>query len=158
MSTRWRRSDAPRAAEDAGLAAIELSLLLTVLLTLVAMVGPLAYVFFEQVQLGRTAGDVIRFASSRSDQERVVSYPGTLVVVPADALPGPSAIASEAVRAHTGREDVLTSVTRERDTACPSTNRVRVTLTTTLDLGPFSGFILSGSQQTLRATATSCEE
>jgi Flp pilus assembly protein TadG len=144
-----------RPTGDDGVAAAEFALLLTVLIALVALVAPISYLFFERVQLGRTAGDTIRFATSRSDEARTVPAP----TIPAGALPTNAHIAQEAARAHSGRAAVsVQSVSRTSDASCPSRRRVQITLTTTVDVGPFVGLLLSDGTRTLTATATSCEE
>lgn len=145
----------PRAAGDAGLAAVELGLLLTVLLALVALVAPVSFLFYERVQLDRAGGDAIRFATSRSDQARTVAT----FTVPARELPGASAVRAEQVRAYRGRGSLDPgNPVRTTDPVCPSGRRVAITLTTTVDVGPFAGLILSGGTRTLGTTVTSCEE
>lgn len=144
---------------DAGVAAVEFALLLTVLLSLVALVAPISYLFFERVQLGRAAGDVIRFASSRSDEPRTVPTPGgSLIVMPGD-LPSRAAVEAEAKRAATGLASAtLSDYSRTTDPDCPSGKRLEITLTTTVDVGPFAGLLIAGGTKTLVSTATSCEE
>lgn len=139
---------------DEGAAAVELALLLGVLLTLVGLVGPVSYLFYERVQLGRTAGDVVRFATSRADQVR--TYPGGTVAV--GALPSAGAVSAEAGRAHTGRNAATATLASSTDNSCPSTRRRTVTVTTTASLGPFIGLFTPDDTNTLVATATSCEE
>ena len=143
-----------RVRADRGAAAVELALLVPVLLALFAFVAPMGYLMFERVQLGRTAGDAIRFATSRPDAARSTGS----TAVAAGALPSAGAVAEEAVRAHRGQRPVTTSMTRATDGSCPSRFRRTVTVTTTVDLGPFLGSVLSDTTKTLTATATSCEE
>lgn len=163
---------------DRGVAAVELALVLTLLLTLLALVVPLVFVFYERIQLGRAAGDVVRFASSRSDVDRSVpvSGAGAEAVVPADTLPDHTAagvrdtslgqVLGEAHRAYGGVGQLVTAVTTEKVETpdpqdpryCPSTRRLTVTLTSTVDLGPFAGLLIPGDTNTLVARATSCEE
>lgn len=153
---------------DQGVAALELGLLLTMLLALLGLVAPLGYLFYERVQLGRTTGDVIRFASSRTDRPRLVTpFTGagpTSYVVPAQQLPGSAAIAAEAGHAYTGRGTLAQppAVVRTRDASCPGGFRLTVTLATQVDVSPFVSLVtagsLSGTSQTLSATASSCEE
>lgn len=144
-----------RTSGDHGLAAVELGLLLTVLLAMVALVAPIAFLFFERVQLDRTGGDAIRFASSRSDQARTVAS----FTVPAKELPGAAAVQAEQRRAYRGRGTLAPGTPqRTTDAVCPSGRRVTITLTATVDVGPFAGLILSGGTRTLETTVTSCEE
>ncbi len=153
---------------DDGVAALELGLLLTMMLALLGLVAPLGYLFYERVQLGRTTGDVMRFASSRTDRPRLVTpFTGsgpTSYVVPAQELPGSAAISAEASNAYTGRGTLTLPpvVVRTRDAGCPAGFRLTVTLTTQVDVSPFVSLVtagsLSGASQTLSASASSCEE
>ena len=155
--------------DDEGVAALELALLITTMLALFALVAPLGYLFYERVQLGRSAGDLVRFTTSRTDRVRLVTpFDGTGAVrftVPAQQLPGPDAVAAEAEHAYTGRGTLLgrPGVVRTPDLHCPSGFRVTVSLSTEVDIGPFLGLVTSGSftsgnTETLLATASSCEE
>jgi Flp pilus assembly protein TadG len=151
------------ARADDGLAAVELALVFSVLLAMLALVAPLAYMFYERVQLGKASGAVIRFATSRSDKTRltsaVIGGVTTSVTVQKDRLPTSAAVAVEAVAAYTGRGTVtMTSNTTATDTNCPSGIRRTIILSTTVSVGAFTGLLLGGPNQTLSATATSCEE
>ncbi len=158
-----------RRRSDEGVAALEFGLLVTTMLALLGLVAPLGYLLYERVQLGRTTGDLIRFASSRTDENRLVrpfdGSGGTQFVVPAEELPGPDAISAEAANAYTGRGSLvgLPVVTRVRDNTCPAGFRLTITLSTQVDVGPFvslvaAGSFTSGTTETLSATASSCEE
>lgn len=157
-----------RQRNDDGVAALELGLLLTVMLLLLALVTPLAYLFYERVQLGRAAGDVIRFASSRTDGDRLVqafdTSGATQFVVPGAELPGPDAIAAESALAYAGRGTIASPVVlRAADTTCPSGFRLTITLSAQVDVGPFVSLLeaaklTSGPNETLTAQASSCEE
>lgn len=148
---------------DEGVAALELAIFLPLFIALIGFVAPMAYLLYEELQLGRTAGDVVRFASSRTDVDRIVAYGGTELTVPAGELPSGDATALETQRAYTGVGGAtLTGQSRgvATGTGCPSGYRVYITLTTTVDLGPFAGFLygVAGPTKTLTAQATSCEE
>lgn len=152
-----------RRTDETGLAAVELALLLTVLFALVALVAPLAYLFYERVQLGRTTGDVVRFATSRSTKTRITqaNISGVLTTYRVERNNLPSSVAddTEAVGAYTGLgSSVLTANVRASDSNCPSGFRRTITLSTTVKVGAFTGFLIGGSDKTLLATASSCEE
>lgn len=142
---------------DAGAAAVEMALVSTLLLTLISFIVPLSILFYENVQLGRTAGDTIRFASSRTVDSRISgNADGT---VPAGFLPGTTAIQAEVPRVHNGLYSATLDGSPRRipDTTCPSGFRRQITVQTTTNLGPLN-LLLPDSVTTLRATATSCEE
>lgn len=159
-----------------GLAALELAIVSTLFVALLALVAPLAYLFYENLQLGRTAGAVVRFASSRSDVARTVDGPEPPLVVPRDELATDTAgaVEAEVARAYTGlgqarllvAGDPLPSggtvpALRSNDagSGCPSGRRVTVVVATTVDIGPFAGLLFGGTTtRVLTAQATSCEE
>lgn len=142
-----------RRSDDAGVAAVEFALLASILLSVVALVAPLGYLFFERVQLGRTAGDVVRFANSKPDNPRNGG------AVPVNARPSDGQVAAEVDRAYTGLGSArLARRTSALDPFCPTTRRGTVTIETTVSLGPFLGLLTNDTTKTLTATATSCEE
>lgn len=140
---------------DRGAAAIEMALVVTVLTGLLALVAPLSVLFYERVQLGQAAGELVRFASSRSDVARQAGS----VTVERGLLPDQDALDAEALRFSL---DEPITLTRTSDTDCPSGWRRQVALTTTVDLGPagaaFAGLTGADTIKTLTASATSCEE
>jgi Flp pilus assembly protein TadG len=152
---------------DEGAAAVEMALVTGLLLTLVAgFVAPLGVIYYESVQLGRTANDVVRFASSRPAVTRYVEDPagGAPSIVRAGDLPTTAQIQQEAQRTTGTRAGLATTVTRLRpsadvpaDPTCASGRRVTVQIRNVVDLDVFTAFIPL-STKTLSATATSCEE
>jgi hypothetical protein len=139
-------------------ATLELGLLLTLLIALLALVTPLAYLFYENLQLGRAAGDVVRFTTSRSEVDRRVAGAEP---VEDGLLPNLSQTRAETARAYTGVGTATLDELRsfpDSGSGCPSGRRRTVVLSTTVDIGPFAGLLISGSTKTLTATATSCEE
>lgn len=159
-----------RRDRDGGAASVELALVLLVLLLVLALGAPLIFLAYNRVQLGRTAGDVIRYASSRSDAPR----DGGAVL--ANDQPTPALVRAEAARAWTGTGTAptltfgsgSTTTTGYRlphtvDPGCPSGFRQTVVLSTDVPLGPFVDLLaVAGiplpNPRTLTATATSCEE
>lgn len=150
-----------RRRDDHGVAALELALLLTLLTALLALVAPLAYLFYERIQLGRASGDVVRFATSRSDKVREATGPLGTFSVPADDLPSDAAIWAEVADAYDGSGTLTTTpatIVRTADNDCPSGFRKTITITTTVDVSPFIGLLITTPTKTLSATASSCEE
>lgn len=145
-----------RNSQDEGAAAVEMALVLGPIVALVALVAPLAILFYTDVTLGRAAGDTIRYGTSRTADERG----GAGGRVGGGSLPTAGQIIAEAQRNYTGPgtlsvlEEEIVSVD---DTTCASGRRLTITLRSEVDLGPFDG-LLPGDFTNLVAKATSCEE
>ncbi|MCU1693559.1 MAG: hypothetical protein JWM64_2650 [Frankiales bacterium] len=142
---------------DAGVAALELALVMTLLVSLLGLVLPLGALFVERLRLGSAVGDSVRYASSRAAVLRTV--PGSATTVAAGTLPSLSAVEAEARNAYSGLGTLTTvTTTGTSDAGCPSGSRTTVVLTSSLDMGPFAGLLVDGSAKTLSASATSCQE
>ena len=144
---------------DRGAAAVELALILTLLFALLSLVAPLALLFAARVSLGQAAGDVVRFASSRSD---VVRTTGALTIS-AGRLPSQAAVEQELLRFSAGGPITLPSLpVHTADPTCPSGWRRDLVLSSTVGLGPagavFAGLTGSGATITLASNASTCEE
>jgi Flp pilus assembly protein TadG len=141
--------------DDAGASAVELALVLSLLLTIGALVAPLAVAFRDRLDLASAAGDTIRFATSRPETSRQVGA----TTVQAGRIPSDAAVEAEAVRAYTGHASLgAVTTTTTADSTCPTGRLRRVTLTATAELGPFLGLMTGTTSRTLVAQATSCEE
>lgn len=145
--------------DDRGAAALELALVLTVLVALLGLVLPLGALFLERLRLGSAAHDAVRFASSRTAVQRTLTTTSPVVRIPAGELPSASVVQQETARAYRGL-GTLGGVTSSSttDSACPSGSRTTVVLTSTVEMGPFAGLLVDGTDTTLTASATSCQE
>lgn len=144
---------------DRGAAAVEFALVLTMLMALLALVAPLAVLFYSRIQLGQAAGEVARFATSRSDVGREAGP----LTIRRGMLPSQAAVEQELLRFSSPGAIALHSLPpRTPDPHCPSGWRREVVLSTTVDLGPagavFAGLTGAGATKTLLANASSCEE
>lgn len=144
---------------DTGAAAVELALVLPVLLGALTLVLPLALLLHLQTALGNTAGETVRLATSRAEQERLVGG----AVVARGALPSPEQATEEAKQSFTSRALLPTSTITATtgvtaSTLCPTGRRRTVRLVAEVALGPAAVLLGGSTTKTLRATATSCEE
>ncbi|MGH2767830.1 MAG: hypothetical protein ACRDIF_02615 [Actinomycetota bacterium] len=132
--------------DDSGVAAVELALVFTLLVSLLALSAPLILAFGERLRLGRAAGQAARFATSAPDRPRFGS---------AGRRPTSAEVAAEAIRAYqaTGSSSagITVSVSANPADALPG-DQILVTLKKSVDLGPF-GFILRLLNLTNRQTA-----
>lgn len=136
---------------DAGVAALELALVLGLIFALLALVVPLGVVLRDRLALDRAAGQTIRFATAVKAGERN----NTQAEVAAEA---------QSAWAAAGGDGTVTAVLGplQPDPGC-ATRRLRtVTLSTPVDLGAFDFLFrvagtTAGTPQ-LTASATSCEE
>lgn len=150
-----------------GAAAIEMALVIVVFFAILGFIAPLGVIFYENVQLGRDAADVVRFASSRPVSPRTIADTTSGSCIAADCtvkagfLPTDAQIKLEASRGRTGTLVTASGTTVQQHQAdpanCPSGRRVTVKLSNTINLGVFGAFIPNDTQ-TVSATATSCEE
>lgn len=145
--------------DDAGVAALELVLVLAVLTGIATLVAPLPYALAQKSKLEYAANRTVRYATSTPSGQR----------------PTAGVLAQEGRRAFAaagGRVDGFTSSLTPTvapgssstvATYCARRSALTVTLTNNVDLGAFGAIlgaagIGSGTVRTITARATSCEE
>jgi Flp pilus assembly protein TadG len=147
-----------RVTGERGAAALEMALVLTVLLAVIALVAPLGEIFQQRIRLERVAGSTARFATTVPDRARygsVARRPTTAEVV-AEAQRAWNATGSGPAMA------ITTTVSKSPATAKPG-DQIDVTVGTTVNLGPF-GSVLSfvgladGTTVTVTAEAVGRQE
>jgi Flp pilus assembly protein TadG len=152
MKHRHARSD------ERGAAAVEMAILVSLLVALLAVVGPLIYAIQEQVYLGRAAGSAARFASATPDRKRFDCDGNAMAN---DRRPSAAQVEREAECVRFGSGPVSSSfsvtVTPDPSTAAPG-DRITVTVSDTVDLG-LLGALFGGPQGvTLSSTSIGIEE
>lgn len=139
--------------DQRGAAAVELALFMGLLIAVIAIVGPAITAIRHQVNLSRSAGAAVAFASSVPDQRRR-ACDGTQL---GTRSPSAAAVEAEARCAFYGSPTGGSAgfVTVSPDPSAPSTKpgtEIRVTLTETVDLGVLGGSV------TLHSTAVGIKE
>jgi Flp pilus assembly protein TadG len=144
--------------EQHGAAAVEMAIFLSLLVGLLAVVGPLIFAIQEQVYLGRAAGSAARFASATPDRKRLDCDGNPMA---SDRRPSAAQVRREAECVRFGSSPVPASfsvtVTPDPSTAAPG-DLITVTVSDTVDLG-LLGALFGGPQGvTLSATSIGIEE
>jgi Flp pilus assembly protein TadG len=142
-------------AADAGAAAIELGMLITVMAVIAVFLFPIGGAIVEKIRLGRATGDALRFATAT---------PNTPAYGSSGRRPSVNDIKQEAVRAYQaqGGSGISTSDVTVT-TATEPGGTVTVRIEKTVGLGPLGSFLsavhATNSQSiTLAVNATGREE
>lgn len=151
MSTRRRSA----LDSDAGVAAVELGVLLMVMLLVAAMLFPVGQAIIEKIRLGRATGDALRFASAA---------PNTPAYGSSGRRPSVADIQAEAVRAYLAEGGKnLTAADVEVTTSDVPGGTVSIRIHKTVDLGVLGSFlsdihVINSPSMTVAVHATGREE